>query len=54
MFKSLKEARKWALKNYPGCSFSVQEQKDGPTIISVKGKEGILRTVIYARKAIQS
>lgn len=52
MFESLKEAFEWARKTYPNCSFSVREQEDGPTIISVKGREdNQIRTVIYARQS---
>ena len=51
MFESLEPAIKWARENYPGCSFSVTEQKDGPTIISIKGKDdNQIRTVVYARQ----
>lgn len=52
MFENLKEAIKWAKKEYPGCSFSVKEQEDGPTIISIKGKKDNkeIRTVVYARR----
>ena len=47
MFESLAEAIRWVKQNYPGCSFSVKEQKDGPTIISIAGKGKELRTVVY-------
>ena len=50
MFKDMHEAMSWARANYPGCSFSVKEQPDGPTIISVKGKDGALRTIIYVKR----
>ena len=49
-FRDLSEAFAWAKKNYPGCSFSVREQPDGPTIVSVKGEGGALRTVVYVAK----
>lgn len=39
-----------ARKKYPGCSFSVKLQPDGPTIISVKGKDNELRKVIYIKQ----
>ena len=52
MFESLSQAIKWVKENYPGCSFSVTEQKDGPTVISVKGKDdNQIRTVVYARQS---
>jgi len=50
VFENLTEAIKWVKKEYPGCSFSVKEQKDGPTIISIKGKDKILREVVYVRR----
>ena len=50
MFEDLKSAFEWAKKTYPGCSFSVKEQPDGPTIVSVKGKDPAIRTVVYVRK----
>lgn len=51
MFESLSQAIKWVKENYPGCSFSVTEQKDGPTIISIKGRDdNQVRTVVYARQ----
>ena len=53
-YKDLEKAIERAKKEYPGCSFSVKEQKDGPTIISVKGKDGELRKVIYIRKGAGS
>lgn len=51
-FDDLNEAMNWAKKEYPGCSFSVREQSDGPTIISIKGKKDgkPIRTVVYARR----
>lgn len=39
MFESLEQAIKWARENYPECSFIVTEQKDEPTIVSIKGQE---------------
>ncbi len=51
MFESLSQAIKWVKQNYLGCSFSVTEQKDGPTVISVKSKDdNQIRTVVYARQ----
>jgi hypothetical protein len=50
MFEGLAEAIEWAKKNYPGCTFSVKEQPDGPTVVSVKGKDNAIRTVVYVRK----
>lgn len=49
-FKDLSTAMEWAKKRFPGCSFSVKEQVDGPTIISVKGSDGALRSVVYVKK----
>ena len=50
MFESLEQAIKWAKENYPGCSFSVTEQEDGPAIISIKGRDdNQIRRVVYAR-----
>lgn len=51
VFKDIKAAMDWAKEHYPKCSFSVKEQADGPTIISVKGKDDKqIRTVIYAKQ----
>lgn len=51
MFENLSQAIKWVKENYPRCSFKVTEQRDGPTIISIKGKEDKqIRTVIYVRQ----
>lgn len=51
MFENLSEAIRWVRKNYPGCSYSVKEQPDGPTVVSIKHKgTKQLRTVIYARR----
>jgi hypothetical protein len=50
MFEDLQSAFEWAKKTYPGCSFSVKQQPDGPTIVSVKGKDKAIRTVVYVRK----
>jgi len=47
---NLTEAMEYAKKHYPDCSFRVKEQKDGPTILSIKGKDGELRKVIYITK----
>ena len=49
-FNDLASAFKWARDNFPNCSFSVREQVDGPTIVSVKGKDPAIRTVVYVRK----
>lgn len=50
-FEDLAEAMRWAKDNFPGCSYSVKEQADGPTIISVKHKETKeLRSVIYVKQ----
>lgn len=51
VFSDLKEAFDWAREHFPNCSFSVKEQKDGPTIVSVKGKDKAIRTVIYIKQA---
>jgi len=51
MFESLEDAFMWAKVKYPGCSFSVKEQPDGPTIVSVKNKgTKEIRVVVYVRK----
>jgi hypothetical protein len=54
MFDDLKAAFEWARKEYPGCSFSVKQQTDGPTIVSVKGQDGTTRTVVYVKKGAKS
>lgn len=50
MFQNLKKAMDWAKKQHPESSFKVKEQEDGPTIVSVKGKDKAIRTVIYVTK----
>ena len=56
MFEDLKSGIEFAKKSYPGCSFSVREQPDGPTIISIRQRvqtlDGlkIVRVVVYAKK----
>ena len=50
MFEDMASAIAYAKATYPGCSFSVKEQVDGPTIISVKGKDPTLRQVIYVKQ----
>jgi hypothetical protein len=51
VFDTLQEAFDWAKKQYGDkCSFSVRAQKDGPTIVSIKGKGGVLRQVVYVKK----
>jgi hypothetical protein len=52
-FKDLAEAMEWARKEFPGCSLSVREQADGPTIVSIKGKKDgkVIREVVYVRKS---
>lgn len=52
MFEDLESAMRWVRQNRPGCSFSVREQKDGPTIVSIKGQSGgkTIREVLYVRK----
>ena len=54
MFEDMKSAIEWAKKNYPNCSFSVREQADGPTIVSVKGKNQSVSTVVYVKKGGQT
>jgi len=50
MFESMAECVRWAKETYPGCSFSVREQQDGPTMVSIKGKgDKAIRTVVYIR-----
>ncbi len=57
MFEDLKEAVEWAKKAYPGCSFSVKEQEDGPTVVSIRqtvreeDRIKIIRAVVYVRKS---
>mgnify|MGYP001052506605 CR=1 FL=1 len=51
MFEDLKQAIELAKKDFPNCTFSVRQQADGPTIISVKGKDKKLRSVIYVRQS---
>lgn len=52
MFEGLGRVIKWARENCPECSFSVTEQKDRPTIISIKGRDdNQIRTVVYARQS---
>jgi len=48
MFEDMAKAVEWTKKNYPGCSFAVKEQQDGPTIVTVKGKDRVV--VIYVKK----
>lgn len=50
MFNDLDEAFQWARIHFPDCSFSVKQQEDGPTIVSIKGKDKAIRTVVYVRK----
>ena len=50
MFEDLKQAIELAKEQWPGCTFSVRQQKDGPTIISVKGKDKKIRSVIYVKQ----
>ena len=56
MFESMAEAVEFAKRAYPGCSFSVREQEDGPTIISIRQRVQetdrleIVREVVYVRR----
>lgn len=50
IFEDLSSAIKWAKETYPGSSFSVKAQPDGPTIVSIKTGKKILRTLVYIKK----
>ena len=56
MFADMLSAIRYARRAYPGCSFSVKEQPDGPTILSIRQREKkdealtIIRAVVYIRK----
>ena len=52
MFEDLKSAFEWAKKTYPGCSFSVRGQPDGPTIVSIKGRGQAFSAVVYVKKGV--
>ena len=50
-FESLKQAIKWSREHFSGYPFSPTEQKDRPTVVSIKGKDNNqIRTAVYARQ----